>query len=764
MMKEVKKIVEIDIDKIYYFQFTKDYGYYQKDERISCLGTEYMNFVLNDSAEEISKEEFEKKREAKPLEVEEEVKFLPLKDGDYTEVDEVETEQKSPEEDKKLTDEQVMDKLNKISELKNPLNKSKEIKLLKEKSDYSLQALKEQLKYIESEKEKNKVIAPKIELDDTKAAIAELGKRAEIKLIEDKRSQISLPHEGKLISSFAEDVADVFKDKQDLFYRPNSREIVEVGKVKSDDDKKTFNGFIHLNPKKFITLLEKYAKTGLNRVNEKGFWIFNKKSMNSECSSIVIASDILTDALPQIERIFDVPIPIMYEGKLTFPKIGYDKRFNSWLPHNAPVINPNMAIEEAKKIIEDIFKEFCFKDKQDYINSIAALLTPFIKGLLPKFNTRTPITAYMSNQPRGGKDYNAGIVGITFEGSAIEDSPLSTGKSGGDSNDELRKKITAAFLMGRKKMHFANCKGHLDNATFENVATSAVWTDRLLGLNKTGTFDNELVLSFSGNTDMTLSDDLGKRCIFVNLFYADEDANSRKFNNPNLHEWVSENRSVILSALFSLVKNWIDKGSNPGKVPFTSYPDWSRVVGGIMELNYNENPCKMSSDGYNVGFDRGTENMKQLYELCYNLHPNKALSKKELMKICENNDLFTFFDLAGTRSDQTKFGRLLHRYVDMNFSGVCMTVDDKSNRTTRQNFIFSEIKMEQNDKSDIFDEIGVKVATLDTLDTYPPPSIIYSKKYMTVEKGNQSNQSSQIDCEDWSEDDKKRMELSKKDE
>ena len=56
-------------------------------------------------------------------------------------------------EKKKLPDNKIMDKLNKIHKMTIPFQKNKELRLLKEKSDYSLQELKDQLKYIKEREE-----------------------------------------------------------------------------------------------------------------------------------------------------------------------------------------------------------------------------------------------------------------------------------------------------------------------------------------------------------------------------------------------------------------------------------------------------------------------------------------------------------------------------------------------------------------------------------------------------------------------------------
>jgi len=72
--------------------------------------------------------------------------------------------------------------------------------------------------------------------------------------------------------------------------------------------------------------------------------------------------------------------------------------------------------------------------------------------------------------------------------------------------------------------------------------------------------DNELDFSLSGNSGIGFTPDFANRCRFVRLFLDIEDANSRWFENPDLHKWVLENRELIISAMYALVRNWIEKG------------------------------------------------------------------------------------------------------------------------------------------------------------------------------------------------------------
>ena len=511
------------------------------------------------------------------------------------------------------------------------------------------------------------------------------------------KKEISLPVTGKLISEFAKQISKILLDKNILFYRHDSKEIVEIRKIKYDKSGKLNdknNGFTTITPNRFITLVERYIQPGVFLKNKKTEQIeFHKKSLCSSLAAVLIESHILQDSLPKISRIFTVPMPIMYENKLTFPRKGYDERFESWLPYSSPEItNQSMELTEAKNIINEMFSEFCFKEEEDKINAIAALLTPFLKGLFKGFNTRTPVPFYIANRERAGKDFLAGITGIVYEGAALEEPPISSNEnSKTNSSEELRKKILSAMIAGRKRLHFSNNKGFINNAVFESVVTSSQYSDRMLGRNETLVFDNELDLSLSGNAGITYTADFANRCRFINLFLEIEDANSRIFKKPDLHGWVLENRSLILSALYSFINNWIAKGNYKGTIPFTSFQEWAGICGGILEAAGYGSPCTQNKAILAIGGDNETKDMKNLFEACYEAHPNKYITRNDIVGICKKEDLFSNLDLD---KNLTRFGIKISKFIGRVLSDIKLTVDNANLRGNRQLYLFNKINEE----------------------------------------------------------------------
>lgn len=540
---------------------------------------------------------------------------------------------------------------------------------------------------------------------------------------ETKKEEVYLPSGGKLSSEFAKELGNVIGKYKVLFYRVASRDVVEITSIKEESNEE-YTGFNVIRGDRFITLAENFM-IPVTKIRTQFGMKKIKKSMSATVSNTVLNSPQFHNKIPVIKRIFTSPIPILHNGELTFPKKGYDERFKSYLPFTAPELK-EISLEEAKENIKNIYKEFCFQEHQDYINAIAGLLTPFLRGLFPTFNTRTPLFIYMANRERAGKDYCANITQLVHEGYAIEDPPISTGEKHSNNNDELRKKILSAMIGGRKILHFANNKGYINNSVLEGLITSKKYSDRALGKNEILDFDNELDVSLSGNVGIGFTPDLANRTKFIRLFLDIEDANARSFDNPNLHQWVSENRGLILSSLYSLVKNWFDNGCPKGKIPFASFPEWAEICGGIMESAGYDSPCIMDKEALSLGGDTETRDMKILFELCFEKYPNQWITKQDIKSLIINSeeDIFSYIDFLN-KSDQTKFGQKITKFVGRVLSNILLEVQNSSVRASRQKLKFTKNKPEV-DKKSIFmpknTDFGQKSGNLDNLGNLLYPS------------------------------------------
>ena len=510
-------------------------------------------------------------------------------------------------------------------------------------------------------------------------------------LREDGKKAILLPGLDRPVGEFASEIADYYAARQTLFYRPETTEVVRIGMIKVDDEGHMILGLQPVNENAFVT----YIEEDINLYALDGRGERHIRSIPAQTAKLVLSSvDQFRMRLPIIKRILPVPIPRLINGELKFPKKGYDPEFMSFVPEDAPEIK-EMSLEDAKDLLlNKIYGEFAFKSPQDKVNAIAHLLTPFCRGLFSRETIRSPLFMYIANREGAGKDYAAGIVTTTHEGEAAEDPPVTKAESGSD--EEFRKKTLAAFMMGRSLIHSSNNKGYLNSAELEALITKEIYRDRQLGGNKLLEFPNILTISLSANVGLTYPPDLQRRAIFINLFLDIEDPNSRVFKNPDLHGWIKVHRSDILSALYALVRNWVDKGSPHCKQPFASFPEWQAIVGGILEAAGIGTP--MQNDVLNsIGGDEETNSMRQLYTAAYEAYGSEWVSKSKIFEELQNPDS-AFFGLFGyldwerhPESAKMRMGKLLSKYAGRILSDIRMEELKPTGHASRAQYRFNRI-------------------------------------------------------------------------
>jgi hypothetical protein len=484
---------------------------------------------------------------------------------------------------------------------------------------------------------------------------------------------IELPKTGKLISSFINDITQILADSKVLFFRPDEKAVVKIEEIPSGDEDKKVLGFKAVSPPDFVTELERYIVPFVYVYDSRNdISKMKPKSLNCEIAKIILASDKLSESLPIILTLYDVPMPVLTNGVLRVPKVGYDPELKSWLNPHSPTLRQDMTLEEAKSIMEEIVGEFCFESPQDKVNAISAILTPFLRGLYSRKTCRTPIMFWKANRERAGKDYGAGITGIIYYGESIDDTPIVCDNKVND--EEFRKKILSIFKMGRNRYHSANNKGYLNSAQLENLATTENFTDRTLGANVTLTFPNTLELSLSANTGITYTPDIAKRCLFIKLFLEVEDPNTRLFKKDDLHGWIRSMRSDIISALYAFVRTWYEAGMPKGDTPFASFPAWASVCGGIMKVCDLGDPCAPNQELVEIGGDAETADMKALFEYFHALWGEKAHNKRDIMDLLasgvdELEGIFAEYDWS-FKGTKNKFSMMFEKYKGREFSGI----------------------------------------------------------------------------------------------
>jgi hypothetical protein len=131
-----------------------------------------------------------------------------------------------------------------------------------------------------------------------------------------------------------------------------------------------------------------------------------------------------------------------------------------------------------------------------------------------------------------------------------------------------------------------------------------------------------------------------------------------------------------------------------GRVPFTSFPEWARVCGGIMECAGYDSPCKTEKDNSLVGGDSETDDMRALFEVCYAKYPEKPIKKAEIRYAIAEESIFSSLDFERKR-DQTIFGQKIDKFAGRVLSDICLLPVDLSVRAARREYRFTKQKREK---------------------------------------------------------------------
>ncbi|MGZ3726420.1 MAG: hypothetical protein ACXWQQ_11500, partial [Pseudobdellovibrio sp.] len=213
-----------------------------------------------------------------------------------------------------------------------------------------------------------------------------------------------------------------------------------------------------------------------------------------------------------------------------------------------------------------------------------------------------------------------------------------------DSEAEQEKLISSAFMSGDSIFFFDNLRsGRLDSSVLAKVGTQTIWSGRLLGGNEMLKCPNNVLWLFTVN-NLSASTELTRRSPRIRLespLAANAKRDLENFKFPNIKEWVRKNRIHILTALYSIVKNWIDSGNEmpTHKRYLPSFEGWSHTIGGIFEAANIEGFLERQ-DEYSEAIDDETSSMEGILNIWWEIYKDKPLRPSEILNNNEIRELF----------------------------------------------------------------------------------------------------------------------------
>ena len=363
-----------------------------------------------------------------------------------------------------------------------------------------------------------------------------------------KRPKVRLPGDNRELIDFAMEVGDVLR-KCDFYRR--DRMPVGINRERARLDAITPQAMRTMAQRHLVFFKEKKQEDpdGETRV------ITIVKTMIVDTARAVLESWEFIDALPEIERVNPIRMPVMRsDRRIELAPPGYfaDGRIYTL---DDVVFDEAMTFERAVEIVRELLGEFPFHDDgRSFAVQVAAMLTVFCACMLPKGAAR-PGFIYTANDSDAGKTLAAKVAIIPVHGKAnVRAFPR---------KEETRKVLDQLAMEAATTILFDNVRGTLGGEDIEAFMSASRWRGRILGESTGFEVDNVTTCFFTGNESRPTRD-MAQRSLFVELFLQELDSSQRKIRrqlNDNALA-APELRGEVCSALWALVRHW-DAAARP---------------------------------------------------------------------------------------------------------------------------------------------------------------------------------------------------------
>lgn len=307
-----------------------------------------------------------------------------------------------------------------------------------------------------------------------------------------------------------------------------------------------------------------------------------KATMKADVAKVLLRSDEFRRHLPEIRRIVPVRLPRLRYGDdvtdLVILPYGYCSETGVYTADTGIDYALDWDLEKATKYLLNLLGDFPFAADEGRSMSvqISMMLTLYCQ-LMFAARDRMPMGFFNANDVGSGKSRLAELCIYPVMGDAEG--------VGYAENDEFKKSLDTWAKSGKPYLLLDDVSGLVKNNDLNRWLTMAKWSGREMHTQRAFSELN-LVLTLMTGNQATLSDDLGRRALVVDL-WASETAADRQGNIKTVidAEWLANagNRGDILSALHALVMNWFhDHEAKEYHKLIPSFEGWSRVVPAIV--------------------------------------------------------------------------------------------------------------------------------------------------------------------------------------
>jgi hypothetical protein len=298
--------------------------------------------------------------------------------------------------------------------------------------------------------------------------------------------------------------------------------------------------------------------------------------------------------LPALNGIASAPM-LQDDGTISSAE-GYDISSGMWLenvPDMASLVPERPTKDEARSallLLRETFQTFCFADAetiQDGSSAVAVVdiskspgkdESAFLTGLLtavcrPSLHLAPGLL--LRGAPISGAGAGKGLLARCTCIIAFDREPHAV--TGGGTAEELEKRIAAELIQASSALFLDN----MNNVTLRSDTLASAITERparvrLLGKSQMVSLNASAMVILTGN-GLTVSEDLARRFIAVDLDPGTEDPEARRFTT-NIRDEVTKNRDLLLAAALTIWRWGRVAQRVPAGQPLGSFEQWCRWV------------------------------------------------------------------------------------------------------------------------------------------------------------------------------------------
>ena len=218
-------------------------------------------------------------------------------------------------------------------------------------------------------------------------------------------------------------------------------------------------------------------------------------------------------------------------------------------------------------IFDEVLSGFPFAAPHDRAAALSAIFTGCIRHSLKN----APMHTFNAPVMASGKSLLADVVALIATGHPA------TVMSYTPDGDEMRKRVLSVLMQGDLVVNLDNVEEPLASQTLCSVLTQESFTDRILGVNKTGTAPTLCCWIATGN-NLVVAGDLTTRIVPCNLDPMVERPEEREFQR-NLYDWIPIHRPRLVQAILIVLRSYIAAGKPKQPIKnFARFEDWTGLV------------------------------------------------------------------------------------------------------------------------------------------------------------------------------------------